>query len=471
MKILLRIVFSLVLVLAAAVGYLWVQPPELLRVGANYSAKIVCSNVFLAGRDAQEVMRTDVQAPGVPLLKLMRISVDQPHGVVRAGLLGFIGHGLAEYRRGSGCTALPDGKLDVAVAGEIPAATSAGTAGATTSASPPVHGDADSVATLSDALWPEGARVEVTSTYQSVLANDALVGPGMRGVLVISQGRIVAERYAPGFSQETPLLGWSMSKTVTAALVGLLIKDGKLTLDQAGLWPAGDGRVRIRIADLLAMSSGLRFNEEYGAVSDVTRMLYLVADAAGFAREQPLIHPVGEVWSYSSGTANIVSRLVQDTGGGPGFVQERLFKPLSMQSAVIERDEYGTFVGSSYMYATARDWARFGQFLAQNGEWQGQPLLPAGFVDTMASPVAASAGEYGHGFVWLWGSDPVTPGKNPDTAFGIPSDTFYLSGHDGQTVAVIRSRQLVIVRLGLTPYAAHYSPQRLIQAVLEVKPQ
>jgi CubicO group peptidase (beta-lactamase class C family) len=467
MKILVRIVFTLVFLLAVGLGYLWLRPPDLLRVGANYSAKIVCSNVFLAGRDAEEVLRTDVQAPGVSLLKLMRISVDQPHGVVRAGLLGFIGHGLAEYRRGSGCTALPDGKVDAAVAGEIPAASSGGLAGAATTTQPVPTGDA---AAAPDAPWPEGSQVDVNPAYQSLLANDALVGPGMRGVLVISRGRVVAERYAPGFSQETPLLGWSMSKTVTAALVGLLVKDGKLTLDQAGLWPAGDGRERIRIADLLAMSSGLRFNEEYGAVSDVTRMLYLVPDAAGFARAQPLIHPVGEVWSYSSGTANIVSRLVQDTGGGPGFVQERLFKPLGIQSAVIEPDEYGTFVGSSYMYATARDWGRFGQFLLQNGEWQGQPLLPAGFVDTMASPVAASAGEYGHGFVWLWGSDPVTPGKNPDTAFGIPPDTFYLSGHDGQTVAVIRSRQLVIVRMGLTPYAMHYSPQRLIQAVLEIKP-
>jgi CubicO group peptidase (beta-lactamase class C family) len=183
-----------------------------------------------------------------------------------------------------------------------------------------------------------------------------------------------------------------------------------------------------------------------------------------------LIHPIGEVWSYSSGTANIVARLVQDTGGGPEFMQQRLFKPLGMQSAVIEPDEYGTFVGSSYMYASARDWGRFGQFLAQNGEWQGDSLLPTGYVDTMASPVAASSGEYGHGFVWLWGSDPVTPGKNPDAAFGIPPDTFYLSGHDGQTVAVIRSRQLVIVRLGLTPYADHYSTQRLIQAVLDVTP-
>ena len=130
-----------------------------------------------------------------------------------------------------------------------------------------------------------------------------------------------------------------------------------------------------------------------------------------------------------------------------------------MRSAIIEPDEHGTLVGSSYMYAAARDWARYAQFLLQDGAWQGQQMLPEGFVDMMATPVAASEGQYGHGFVWL--------GGRSDAAFGIPADTFYLSGHDDQTIAVIRSRQLVVVRLGLTPYSDNYSPQRLIQAVLE----
>jgi CubicO group peptidase (beta-lactamase class C family) len=109
-------------------------------------------------------------------------------------------------------------------------------------------------------------------------------------------------------------------------------------------------------------------------------------------------------------------------------------------------------------------------FLLQNGVWQGQAVLPDGFVDMMAEPLQASHGQYGHGFVWLWGSDPIIEGQNPDSAFGIPSDTFYLSGHDGQTIAVMRSRQIAVVRLGLTPYAEGYSPQRLIQAVLEARP-
>jgi CubicO group peptidase (beta-lactamase class C family) len=261
-----------------------------------------------------------------------------------------------------------------------------------------------------------------------------------------------------------------MAKTVTATLVGLLIQDGKLTLDQSGFWPPGDGRDHIRIADLMAMSSGLRFDEDYGVVSDVTRMLYLEPDTAGFAYAQPLVHPPGALWSYSSGTANIVARIVQNIAGGSTLIQDRLFSPLGMTSAVIEADERGTLVGSSYMYADTLDWARYALFLLQNGVWQGQQMLPSGYVDMMATPVAASGGEYGHGFVWLWGADPIIEGQNPDAAFGIPPDTFYLSGHDGQTIAVIRSRQLAVIRLGLTPYTDHYSPERLIQAVLEAKP-
>jgi CubicO group peptidase (beta-lactamase class C family) len=122
------------------------------------------------------------------------------------------------------------------------------------------------------------------------------------------------------------------------------------------------------------------------------------------------------------------------------------------------------------MYATARDWGRYAQFLLQDGVWQGQELLPSGYVAMMATPVAASLGEYGHGQVWLWGSDAVTPGVNPDAAFGIPGDTFWMSGHDGQSIAIIRSRQLAIVRLGLTPLSDGYSPQPLVKAVLEARP-
>jgi CubicO group peptidase (beta-lactamase class C family) len=450
MKILRRTAAALLALIIVLTLILWQMPPELLRVGANYSAKIVCSNVFLAARDPDEVLRVDVQAPGIALLRFMRVSVDREHGVVRAGFLGFIGDGIAIARPGKGCTVLPDGRF------------AAGSGTTTGGVQPQLE---------AAALWPDGSAVESRAAIDRILANDELAGPGARALLVVDHGRIVAERYASGFSAGTPLLGWSMTKTVMAGLIGMLVKDGKLSLDQAGFWPArtGDSRDRIRVADLLAMSSGLKFNEAYGSVSDVTSMLYLQPDMAGFARAQPLAHGIGEVWSYSSGTALILSRIMQDAAGGDGeaFARERLFKPLGMSSAALEPDEHGTLVGSSYMYATARDWARYAQLLLQDGVWQGQQLLPSGYVAMMATPVAASGGQYGHGQVWLWGSDAKAPGVNPDAAFGIPADTFWLSGHDGQSIAVIRSRQLIIVRLGLTPESLGYSTQALVKAVLE----
>lgn len=469
-----RIALALVLVVLVLVFALWMKPPDILRVGANYSAKIVCSNVFLAGRDPDEVLRTDVQSPGIALLRLMHVSVDRERHVVRAGLLGFIGDGLAVARPGTGCAVVPDGNLEfatrigAAARAESVVAAPGASASAPTSASPParVDGGADP-----DPVWPEGSTVATTAALDRVLADDTLAGPGMRAIVVVEHGRIVAERYAAGFSATTPLLGWSMTKSVVAGLVGVLVKEGRLALEQPAGWPEGSGgREHIRIADLLAMSSGLRFNEAYGAVSDVTGMLYLQPNMAEFARAQPLVHPSGEFWSYSSGTANILSRIVQDAAGrlAAAYPAEKLFKPIGMTSATIETDEYGTLVGSSYMYATARDWARYGQFLVQDGVWRGQEILPRGYVAMMASPVAASGGEYGRGLVWLWGSDAITLGKNPDAAFGIPADTFWMEGHDGQSAAIIPSRQLVIVRLGLTPARDHYQPQPLVKAILMV---
>ena len=429
---------------AAAVLALWARPPDLIRVGANYTAKIVCSNAFLTKRDPQEVLATDVQAPGHPLLKLMRVDVDRVHGLVRAGLFGFIGDGLAVATPRKGCAVAPDGRIALLRqprAAQMEPLIS------------PTAGDAEAA---------------IAPALQHLAEDDVLAGPGMRAIVVIHDGQIVAERYASGFDRDTVQLGWSMTKSVTAGLIGLLIKDGLLTLDTSAGWIGQDGRERITIADLLSMTSGLEFNEGYGAVSDVTRMLYLEPDMDTFARNKPLVHAPGAVWSYSSGTAVMLARIFQNTERRYPleYIRARLFRPLGMSSAVIEADEMGNLVGSSYMYATPRDWARYGQLLAQDGVWQGEEILPRGYVAMMSSPVAPSGGEYGHGMVWRWATHGDKPGVNPDAAYGIPADTFWMSGHDGQYAAIIPSRHLVIVRMGLTPTRLLYHPEPLVSAVL-----
>lgn len=441
-----------IVVVAAIVAvaiWLYVAPPELIRVGSGYSAKIVCSNVFVAGRDPDEVLSLDVQAPGNPLLRLMRVSVDRDAGVVRAGLFGVLGSVAAQYKAGAGCATVPDGRIDAARARPAAPAAAAG------------QGDGG--------IWPSGNEVEpADDTELNAILNDSdLTGAGMRAVVVVKDGHIVGERYGDGFDAGTPLLGWSMTKTVNAALIGTRIRSGNLSLDERSLlrvW-RGDDRAEIRLSDMMGMASDLEWNEGYGNVSDVTRMLYLEPDMSRFAASKPLDETddqgIGDVFNYSSGTAVMLSRIWQNTFDDPAsavaWPRKALFDPLEMSSALIESDEHGTLVGSSYMYATARDWARFGQFLLQRGVWNGKSLLPVGYVDWMTQPHPASGGTYGRGQIWMTASDKSTE---------LPQGTFAMKGHDGQWVVVVPSANLVVVRLGLSPSRQGYQVEPLVAELL-----
>lgn len=436
---------SVSVAVAAIAGWLVLMPPELLRVGDGYAAKIVCSNVFVAGRDADAVLAEDVQAPGHPLLRLVRISVDETRKAVTARMFGFAAPGHAIYREGLGCTNVTEGEF----------ATFPGNR--QLRRRPPQSDEGKP--------WPDGSGTTVNPAVQTLLTDPQLAGPGMRAIVVVKDGRIVAESYGEGFNSATPLLGWSMTKSVTAALIGLRIRDGQMALDRAELLPQwrNDPRSQIRLADLLAMQSGLQFNEDYGDVTDVTRMLYLEGDMANFSASKPLEAQPGERFSYSSGTSTILSRLWMNTFGSIRealtFPRAALFRPLGMTSAVLEPDAHGTFVGSSYMYATARDWARFGLFLLQNGSWNGEQILPPDFVTFMHTPTEASNGRYGAGHVW------TKFGKDGGPA--LPADAYWLQGHDGQTAMLVPSLGLAVVRLGLTPSSSGYDVRMLEAKIVE----
>jgi CubicO group peptidase (beta-lactamase class C family) len=419
---------------------LLVSPPALLRVGSGYAAKIVCSNVFLAGRDADAVLASDVQAPGNPLLRLMRVSAERSSGRVHAGLLGFIAGNDAVYRPGHGCAVTSDPEHLVAA---------------------PRTAAADVGVPAPSGPWPEGEEAESDQAIAGILSDPALTGPGMRAVLVVKNGRLIGERYGDGFTKDMPLIGWSMTKTVNAALIGRVMGEGHLALTDKDLLPewSADARRDITLAQLLAMESGLAFDEDYGTVADVTRMLYLEDDMAHFAASRPLEAAPGSRFHYSSGTAVLLSRIwmnrIGDEARAQAYPQQALFRPLGMHSAVLEADAAGTFAGSSYLYATAHDWARFGLLLADDGVWHGQRLLPAGFVDLMQLPNAHGGGRYSQMQTWL----PVA-GTSP-----VPAGTFMMQGHDGQTIAIDRSRRLVVLRMGLTPFAERYDVAPLIAAV------
>ena len=449
-----KAVLALILVAVIGIaGWLYAAPPELIRVGSGYSAKIVCSNAFLTGRDPQQVLQVDVQAPGHWLLRVMRVSVDRAHGVVRAGLFGLFGKGLALYRDGLGCATVPDGDLAAARAVPVPPI-----------APEPAPGEG---------LWPQGEDVAPgeNAALAAVLDDPAKLGPGMRAVVVVKDGRIVGERYGDGFGPQSRLLGWSMTKSVNATIIGRLLREGRISLDRSTLFDSWtDSRARISLTDMLGMASDLQWNEGYGDVSDVTRMLYLEPDMPGFARSLPLDGAppggIGEVFNYSSGTAVMLSRIWQNTFDDPAealeYPRKALFEPLGMHSAVLEADARGTFVGSSYMYATAHDWARLGQFLLQRGVWHGRSLLPVGFVDWIAEPHPASNGVYGRGQVWLSQPNAELPGPEAN----LPADAFFMEGHDGQSVSIVPSQNLVVVRLGLTPLKLGYKAGFLVEAVI-----
>ncbi|MDN2583738.1 serine hydrolase [Aquibium sp. ELW1220] len=445
------LLIAVVVAVVGLAGWLFLAPPELIRVASGYTAKIVCSNVFLAGRDAQDVLTVDVQAPGHPILGYLTVDVDPSAGTAKAALLGLFGPGLAAHRQGLGCASVPAGDRSTLADLTATPGSEAGRPG----------------------FWPEGDMVEQPQSAEiaAILQDEALVGPGLRAVVVVRDGRIVAERYGEGFDATSPLLGWSMTKTVNAVLVGTLVQEGQLSLDQAGLFPGWtDERARITLSDLMGMQSGLSFNEDYGDVTDVTRMFYLEPDMAGFAAAKPLAGPPGTIFSYSSGTAVLLSRLWQDTLGEPqaamDWPREALFDPLGMESAVLETDAAGTFVGSSYLYATARDWARFGQFMLGDGTADGRQVVPAGFLAWMRQPAPESKNEYGNGQLWLHGPQGGTPdGEDPDAGFDLPADAAWALGHDGQSMAMIPSKGLVVLRMGLTPSKLGWKSQGLVEAV------
>ncbi|MGV1756170.1 serine hydrolase [Rhizobium sp. P44RR-XXIV] len=456
MRLISRVIGALVVLLLIIVagGAVWlsVYPPELLRVGDGYAAKIVCSNTFVAKRDPDHVLADDVQAPGNPALKLIRVSVDRDEGVVRARFLGMFAPNYALYRGALGCTAVPDGDLQAARSAVFLNKIKA---------------------PKSDALWPDGDTVNLGQDEQgtklgNIVTNPDLAGPAMRAIVVVKDGHIVAEAYGDGFSKTTPLIGWSMTKTVNAAIIGRLMLTGRMSFDDQNLlaqW-SDDARKDIKLSDLLAMESGLAFNESYGSVSDVTRMLYLDPDTTSIVANARQVAAPGERFSYSSGTATLLSRIwmnrLPNLSTAIAYPREALFGPLGMHSAVFEADERGTFVGSSYLYANARDWARFGQFLLQDGVWKGSRLLPEGFVGAMRTPTTASEGVYSQVQAWLAG-----PGGS-NAQFGLPADTFWMTGHDGQTVTIVPSANLVVVRMGLTPTWADYRPQILVKRIMDV---
>ena len=266
-----------------------------------------------------------------------------------------------------------------------------------------------------------------------------------RAVVVVQNGQLIAESYAPGFDANTEILGWSMTKSLTAVMIGILIRDGLLDLDDTHLFAEWtDERKNIPLRDLLNMQSGLDFSELYGENSDATNMLFQSEEVAQIPLHDPLAYDPGTHWSYSSGTSNLLSLLIRRTLGDDEaswrFPYDSLFHRIDMTQTTLEASESGTYIGSSYCYATPRDWARFGQLMLNQGDWYGDQIIDSSFVDFVKTPAAHSNGIYG-GHFWL----NVDHAAYPD----VSTDLFSCNGYEGQYVFIIPSYDLVVVRMGL----------------------
>ena len=273
--------------------------------------------------------------------------------------------------------------------------------------------------------------------------------------MVVYNRQLIAEKYAPGFYQNTMMYGWSMAKSITSALVGTLIKQGKLDVTKPAPVPEWsdikDPRHAITLEHLLQQTSGLDFLEDYTKSSDATKMLYREDNMAAFTANHSLEYKPGTVFNYSSGNSNILARIIRQTVGEKDYAAypfTALFYKIGMYHTLLEPDASGTYVGSSYIMATARDYARFGLLYYNDGVWNGERILPQGWVkQTATSPGSNKFKNYGFQF-WLNGfqSDTSTQLLFPD----VPSDMFYADGYAYRFIYVIPSKKLVIVRLGLT---------------------
>ncbi len=460
-RILIAIGFVVLVLFGFGINFL----DDAMPIGSGHTAKYVCSKVFLTDQDPDQVFKVELE-PSNPLFSIIDFQVDRKQKTVTSAGFGFWSPATAVYREGFGCTLTTEVTNAELLEQEK---------GAIAQLKPDVQ-----------SIWPAGEKVDLDSIPSEVdreklsqVLDDAFNEPGpdsrrnTQAIVVVYKGRIIAEKYAPNISGNSPLLGWSMTKSWINALVGILVKDGKLDIMQPApisAWKGeADPRRRITLDQLLRMSSGLEFEEVYGPGSDAVYMFYESKSTADYAAAKLLrTEPDGE-WYYSSGTTNIIARIVRDTVGGTlvnvnKFARQQLFDKLGMFSAIIEPDPSGSFVGSSYGFATAKDWARFGILLINDGVWEGERILPEGWVKYSTTPTPlAPQGKYGAQF-WLNAGEKSNP--NNKLFQSLPNDLYYQGGYNGQIVAIIPSRNVVFVRLGVT-LDGSWSHDSIIKQVLD----
>ncbi len=426
-------VISLALVAIAVIclmAFAGISPAYIYRapgVATGIGSKLLCSSYFVTGFSQQQSINDLVQYS--PLLERLDIEIDQDRRMVRTSFLG-LSTKTATMLDGLGCA------VDY-----------------------PSHPQRTAIAvknlTPSDDPWPRGDKVETVVAnlqrlVESQVSLDNQLGLNTRALLVVKSGAIVAEAYAQGANAATPLLGWSMAKSLTSVMLGNLEMRGQIDLNDKpdfSSW-SEDDRLAITITHLLTMTDGLNFSEDYNPGDDATTMLFTSPSASEFTLSKPLAHKPGSYFNYSSGTANLLARIYTDALGGTQSAydnyMDQIAAPLGLQNAVFEVDASGVFFGSSYLYASARDWARLGEMMVSGGVINGQRIVSEEWVARATRP-NDSENFKAYGFQW-WLNRGNSELRWPD----LPADAYAANGNRQQSLMIIPSAELVLVRLGWT---------------------
>jgi len=438
-KIIKRIFFSILLIFIIA--FTWLSFTVFPAI-SGYGSKNLCSAVYLQHRNPVDVIKEDL---GDFPLSLGTFTVNEKDSSVTGSVWG-LAKRKTIYRKGIGCTIVNDLTEEELRKQQF-----------VLPAKPSIN--SDSIA------WPYGDKltdtipVNINKEKLEVAVNNVMnekTADGQtvysRAVLVIYDGNIVAEKYAPGFDKSTVMLGWSMSKSFTSAMIGILVKKNKLSVDAeapVAAW-ANTKKQKITLKHLLQQTTGLDYTEIYTRPSSVTKMLFSKGDMAAYAESLALKHEPGTVFNYSGGNSNILSKIIRQIVGEKdyaAFPYNELFYKINAYSFLMEPDASGTYIGSSYSYAIARDFARFGLLYYNDGVWNGEQILPTNWVKESIQPSAADKlKQYGYQF-WLNGYSIKDTSKRrfPD----VPADMFFADGYGGQDIYIIPSEKLVVVRLGL----------------------
>ena len=427
MKKALKIFAVLVVILGIVIAFNYSR----LNIISGYSAKSMNSSVFVAGRSVEFTDATDNSFGPINIADDV---VDTSKKMASASVYGFMTR-KAVYRNGLGSVLITD-DYDLSQETPVPHRSSI------TRMTPYPYGGMKQKDTIFSNVNYDQINDAVKYAFTKVDGEDI---KKTRAVLVIYKDQILAEKYADGFDKDSKILGWSMTKSLISTMYGILQYQGKLSVwDKAPIeaWQ-DDERKEITIHNLLQMNSGLEWEEDYGKISDVTKMLFLEKDMTKSQIDKPLIGKPNETWYYSSGTSNLLSGILRKQFNRHqdylNFPYDEFIDKIGMHSMLIEADMEGNYVGSSYGWATPRDWAKFGLLYLHKGNWNGTQLFDASWIDYVTKPTPTSDGRYGAHF-WL-----NAGGFHPD----VPKDMYSANGYQGQRVYIIPSKDLVVVRFGL----------------------